>query len=256
MEAAARFSELVAGPESAILLDEASLCIAALDHEVDFDGARGHLDSLSAQAPSNASELAQQLFGPDGFLGNEINYLDVRNSFLDDVLKRRIGIPITMSIVMMEVGRRAGIPLVGVGMPGHFLVRDEAGIFYDPFFGGVALDVAACRQRFDRLRPRAKFLPEYLAPIGTRAILARVLANLIPAYFKSGSVPAVVGVIRLRLSIPDLSAADRADGARILADLGLASEAAAVLDDLADEADSAQGARFSQQATAYRARDN
>jgi len=219
-----RFRELVAGPESAIPLDEAALLVAAADHPVDVAAELDALDVLAhglVGAATDPRSLAAALFGDGGFTGNAGDYGDPRNSYLDEVRRRRLGIPITLSVVMIEVGRRLGIPLVGIGMPGHFLVgagvdvgvdtgaggHDDA-VYIDPFHGGECFDRAGARARFERLHPGAPFVDRYLEPVGTRAVLARMLANLVAAHLARDPLRAVAP-LRLRLGLPDLLPADR-----------------------------------------------
>ena len=213
-----RFATLVQGPESAIPLDEAALLIAALDHPVDIDAELGALDALAdSTAADDAPALARALFVDAGFTGNALDYGDPRNSYLDEVLRRRLGIPIALSVLMIEVGRRRGIGLVGVGMPGHFLVGSDDG-FVDPFHAGEVLDAAAARRLFDRTHPGAPFAEHYLDPVGTRAVLSRMLANLVNTFLTRDPLRAI-GVIRMRLEIPDLPLAERRQADDLLARL-------------------------------------
>lgn len=209
-----RFVELVQRSEDEIPLDEAALLVAAHDHDVDVDAALATLDDLAGApglgggtAPVGLADLARHLFVDEGFAGDGAEYHDPRNSYLDEVLRRRLGMPITLSVVMIEVGRRCGVECVGVGMPGHFLVGGDAG-FVDPFHGGVLLDAAGARQRFERLHPGAPFLPSYLDPVGPRAILARVLANLVTSFATRAPLSAT-WALQLRLAIPGLAPAER-----------------------------------------------
>ena len=133
MDVTARFAELVSGPEESLALDEAALLVAAHVHPVDLDARLASIDALAAAAPAgDAVALARHLFVDLGFRGNSEDYTDPRNSYLDVVLDRRRGIPITLSILMLEVARRRGIALHGVGMPGHFLVG-TGDLWLDPF---------------------------------------------------------------------------------------------------------------------------
>jgi regulator of sirC expression with transglutaminase-like and TPR domain len=134
-------------------------------------GPRGQLEAL-----------ADYLFRHRHFTGNSANYYDPRNSYLNEVLDRRTGIPITLSVVTIEVAARLGIPLLGVGMPGHFLVRHGAAgtdLFMDPFHGGRVVTQADCHDIFQQLfGGRLAFSPEHLRPVGTRQTLLRMLSNL------------------------------------------------------------------------------
>ena len=145
-------------------------------------------------APDACRGLAEALFVTEGFAGNTSEYSDPRNSLLDDVIDRRLGIPISLSVLMIEVGRRIGLALHGVGMPGHFLVGvdEDPEVFVDPFHAGRVLDVDGCRAIFAALQgPDAPFSPAYLAPTGPRAILLRVLNNLQRSYLERSAVDAV-----------------------------------------------------------------
>ncbi len=168
MDVTDRFAELLARPEPEIALDEAALLIAAHAHpDLDLDARLAQLDDLAARAAGLTSpELATQLFVAEGFAGNADDYGDPRNSFLDDVLDRHLGIPITLSVVMIEVGRRCGLELHGVGMPGHFLVGAGTGEWFDPFHAGTRLDLAGCAALFAQTHAGAPFRPQFLMPVG------------------------------------------------------------------------------------------
>jgi regulator of sirC expression with transglutaminase-like and TPR domain len=126
------------------------------------------------------------VFGTLGFAGNQEQYLDPRNSYLNEVLERRLGIPITLSLVYIEVGRRAGLALYGIGFPGHFLVGcEELGgrVIVDPFNGGTILSESDCH---DLLREHAgdevPWHPSFLDAADRRAIVLRMLSNLKRSY--------------------------------------------------------------------------
>jgi len=137
----------------------------------------------------------------------------------------------------MEVGRRLGLRLDGVGMPGHFLLRvaDDHDTFVDPFHGGALLDRLGCVQRFNAVNhPAAPFLGAYLDPIGPRAILGRILQNLKGVYTRQGDTEALRWVFDLRLAIPGTPPLERRDGARLQAAGGRFDVAADQLEDLAN----------------------
>lgn len=214
MDAADRFRELVRAPGPDVRLDEAALCIAARAQPgLDVDAWCARLDELAAEcsAPSFDAVL-EELFVRRGFAGATDDYADPRNSFLDAVLERRRGIPISLSVVVIEVARRLGVVVHGVGMPGHFLVQAAGAedIWCDPFAGGALLDVDGCRARFDALFRGERVLhPRDLAPTPPRAILARMLANLEQGPL--GRDPrAQEWLYELHLSIPCVPAGDRA----------------------------------------------
>jgi regulator of sirC expression with transglutaminase-like and TPR domain len=122
------------------------------------------------------------LFDRLGFHGNVEHYFDPRNSFLNQVLDRRTGVPVTLSLVYLELGRRLDLPVVGIGLPGHFVVRydgDAKPLYLDPFNGGVVMSIDDCRQRVaDISDGHLAFHPSFLSPVGPRQILSRMLRNL------------------------------------------------------------------------------
>lgn len=249
------FTRLVRRADDEIPLAEAALLIAAHDHDVDVTAELDALDRLARDAPPTAAGLAQFLFAERRFAGNDVDYADPRNSFLDEVLQRRLGIPITLSVLMIEVGGRCGVPLHGVGMPGHFLVGAEPRTFIDAFHGGALLDERGCRDRFEALQPGAEWNPRYLTPVGPRAILVRVLANLVHTYVERSPADAV-WALQLRLAVPGVAPDERRHAAALLGTLGRFEEAAAVLDDVAGELDETGAARAREDAVRLRSRAN
>lgn len=211
----ARFVDLVTQPDADIPLDEAALLIAAHDHPVDVAEQLRMLDDLAAEIDvRDAASLAHNLFVTRGFAGNTVDYTDPQNSYLDLVISRRLGLPITLSVLMIEIGRRLGIPLAGVGMPGHFLVGTD-GAFVDPFHRGAVLDRTDAQTLFERTHPGAPFVDAYLEAVSTPMLLARMLANLVHS-FATRAPMAAVWALRLRLAIPELAEQERRDGERLL----------------------------------------
>lgn len=162
------------------------------------------LDVLAAScAADDAEGLCAELFGEGGqFVPARADYYSPANSLLDQVLGRRSGIPISLSAVAIEVGRRRGIGLVGVGMPGHFLLRsaDDPEQFFDTFDGGRRLDPSGCRRSFAAVNgPEAALLPVHLAPVGSRTIVGRVLNNLQVAASQTGDLEVSAAVQRIRV---------------------------------------------------------
>lgn len=174
-----------------------ALLVASTDDpEVDIDGCRANLDRMAdaarARMPSQAGPLEELnaitdlLFGVIGFAGNRDDYYDPNNSYLHQVLRRRLGIPITLSLLCIEVGRRAGVPVLGIGMPGHFLVRhrDEDNYFVDAFNGGVLMNRAECGAVLrEAAGDDARLEEHHLNPVTPREILARILRNLKAIYW-------------------------------------------------------------------------
>jgi regulator of sirC expression with transglutaminase-like and TPR domain len=228
-----RFVALVSVPEAAVDLGEAALALAA-GADADLDPRRwlAELDHL-AEGVADLDGLLERLFDEEGFSGDRRTYDDPANSLLHRVLERRRGMPITLAVVALEVARRAGIPLEGVGMPGHFLLRDPVtGSHLDPFDGGERLDLDQVEARFrsSTRALRAKFGTHLLPAAGPHAILARILANLHASYRARGRTSDVVWVVRMRLGLPGAGAPEVAALAEALASGGRFGEAAAELE--------------------------
>lgn len=186
-----RFSEAVRRPDEEVPLDLAWALLTAQAHPgIDPDALLIELDDLAAACRTPTLDgVLHHLFVDQGFTGNQADYYDPANSYLDDVLDRHLGIPITLSVLTMEVGRRLGVPVAGVGLPGHFLLRDRVDprVFVDPFHGGRVLDEAGCRGLVERLHGgRTPFDPAWLAPVPPPAILERMLANLVNTFTRRG----------------------------------------------------------------------
>ncbi len=188
-------AERLRADDESVGLAEAALQVAAeFQPGAALEAARAALARLGAQAarcvPANgpiaarAASLLDHLRNGCGFRGNEVHYDDPRNSFLPEVLARRTGIPITLSIVAIEVAARAGLPLCGVSFPGHFLARSvgEPPVVLDAFHGRL-LDENGCAALLRRaLGPGAKLEPAHLEPAAPRDVVVRMLANLKHGY--------------------------------------------------------------------------
>jgi regulator of sirC expression with transglutaminase-like and TPR domain len=145
--------------------------------------------ALHAAPEVAAADLATFLANECGFRGNHNDYYDPRNSFLNDVLERRTGIPISLAVVLLEIGARLGLSIEGVGFPGHFLVRVQGNtgpVFYDPFFGGRTINEGELLSRYRTLaKDDTAALPsDALDATGTHGILARLLRNLLRLYLE------------------------------------------------------------------------
>lgn len=235
----AQFAELVQGPEAAVPLGHAALLIAAHAHpNLDVERRLADLDALALGCPVPSFEgWRRHLYIEQGFRGNVDDYHDPENSFLDSVLRRRVGLPITLSVLGLEVGRRLGLRLAGVGMPGHFLLQDLDSVpprWVDPFARGRVLDRAECEERFRVVNGRdTAFHERYLQPVGARSVLGRMLTNLKAIYIKRGDLAALEWVFALRLAIPGTPALERRDLARVRSSVGQFLRAAQELEDLA-----------------------
>ena len=194
--------------EEQIDLVEGALLIAQGEYpHLDRTTYRRRLEEMGQEAHAvctgsaleRLAQLSRLFAGRWRFRGNREDYYDPRNSFLNDVLDRRTGIPITLALVYMEVGCRAGIPLVGIGMPGHFLVgcADRSDLYVDAFSEGALLTREECAARLRQLRPEAVFRPEFLEPVGPRLILTRMLNNLLEIYLQTEHFPKALLMVEM-----------------------------------------------------------
>jgi regulator of sirC expression with transglutaminase-like and TPR domain len=158
--------------------------------------------------------LDRAFFGELGFRGNQDDYYDPRNSFMNEVIERRTGIPISLSVLYIELGRRLGLDLAGLSFPGHFLVRYQAGdelVFIDPFHRGARLDVEALEGRLRRVvGPGAELAEEHLEPASKHHMLTRMLTNLAAIYRRAGDVYRGIAVLERMLVLDPANA--RVDG--------------------------------------------
>jgi regulator of sirC expression with transglutaminase-like and TPR domain len=259
VDATERFAELVRRPPDDVPLDETALLIAKHAHpDLDLAGPLSELDHLADKVSgATADEVAATLFGEGGLAGNTVDYGDPRNSYLDDVLARRLGIPISLSVVMIEVGRRRGVQIYGVGMPGHFLVQPagEPDVWFDPFHDGRRLDEAGCRELYEQMQVDAPFTVDMLRAVDTRSILSRMLANLQQTFMRRDPA-SLRWAVRLRLRIPDLLPGERRRLAGLLGGVGRFVEAAAELDAVATDLEGDDAEQVKRDATALRSRAN
>ena len=181
----------------------------ATEIESQLDGERYPLKVIKA--------INFELFDGWGFQGNSRDYYDPDNSFLNRVIDRRAGIPITLSVIYLAIAQRLDFPMVGIGMPGHFIIRpdfEDVGIFVDPFHQGEILFEQDCQKRLSRIYQQPVELdPDWLAPVSNRQILARMLNNLKYIYLHKGKIDKAVatmsGIIKL---FPDNAAEIRDRG--------------------------------------------
>ena len=206
----ARFAKLMSGDSDSLDLDEASLVMSAvLQPGLDEIEWLAALDLIAADCPTATPEgVSRYLFDELGFAGNKDAYYDWRNSCLDRVIETRTGIPISLSILMIEVGRRVGVKLVGVGMPAHFLVRsaDDDTTFFDPFNGGRQLDRDDARALFETItRGQAPWSDSHLDPTPNRAIVIRMLNNLKSVFARRSDEVRFALVMQLRAQVSELA---------------------------------------------------
>jgi regulator of sirC expression with transglutaminase-like and TPR domain len=196
-----RLRQIVSGPDEDISLAEAALLIAG--HEYPDLAVAAYLSRMEelahmlrmrigedATVLERIAELNQFLFGDLGFSPDTENYYDPRNSFLNEVLERRMGIPITLSVIYLELGRKIGLPLQGVSFPGHFLVKcavPDGAVVLDPYSRGISLGLQELQTRLREVRggevSRA-IVAELLVAASNREIMVRLLRNLKAIYLR------------------------------------------------------------------------
>jgi regulator of sirC expression with transglutaminase-like and TPR domain len=215
-----RFATLVE-PEredESIDLAAAALAIARTEYpELDITHYLSRLDGIASRVrsqlrsnPSSRETIAlinRALFDEEGLRGNRDDYYDPRNSFLNDVLDRKLGIPITLSVIYLAVAARVGFPLAGTAMPGHFLLKHYdvlAGeIIIDPFNRGCILGQPDCQQRLNEIyQGKIELKPEFLQPVTTRQVLTRILNNLRQIYFTQRDFQKGLAILDMLMAIP------------------------------------------------------
>lgn len=240
-----RFAREIAKPEPEIDLAAAALLIAAEEYpQLAPEPYLRRLDELAERVRDRQydetapvvrlQDLNRVLFEEEGFRGNSDNYYDARNSFLNDVLDRRAGIPITLSVIYLEVGWRLGLPLHGVNFPGHFLVRydgEALKLLVDPFQAGMLRFEDEAQALLDHVYGGSvRMQPEYLRVADRKAILVRILENLKNNWLNARDDVRALGAIeRLLLLLPESPDHVR-DCGMVLTRLGRNQEAAAALE--------------------------
>ena len=235
-----RFADLLARPR--IPLDEAALLIAAEEYrDLDPRPTLEALDALAARVAADVGDLRPPLrvlqslravLRAEGFQGNEKEYYDPRNSFLNEVVTRRLGIPITLSILTSEAARRVGLERQGVGFPGHFLVRcpAQAGlpgdVYVDAFNGWELLGAEECTARFRAVLHGRTFDRSLLDPVDERHILTRLLHNLKRIYVERGDDVRTLWVVDRLLQVTPDDLSERRDRGLVSARLGGTAAAA------------------------------
>ena len=205
-------------PDPEIDLGRAALLIAKKEYPgLDLDHYNYRFDEIAsgieeklraAQAGRDPLKILalinEHLFEELSFRGNVENYYDPKNSFLNEVLDRRIGIPITLSVIYIEVARRLGLKMEGIGMPGHFLIRYQD-IIIDPFNKGRRLNESDCEQMLSGIYGEGTRLqPSFLRSVSKREILTRMLGNLKSIYISGGDNARALSIVnRILLLNPD-----------------------------------------------------
>ena len=243
---AADFATRAGGPDAGVDLTDCALRVGRIaDAGLDVAAEIGQLDALGRDAEplladaapgQRADRLAAFLFADLGFGGDPDDYYDPQNSYLHRVVRRRRGLPITLSILLMEVGRRLGITIEGVGAPQHFLVRVAAGAepdgawrYLDPFHGGREVGVDTLRQDVERRLARAReagatgagATESLLSAVTKRQILARVLQNLKVAGVRRRDFATALGAAEHLVALTPWAIGEIRDRGLIAAQLGL-----------------------------------
>ena len=171
------------------------------------EGANARVERSAARAEDRIATLNAYVYEELAFSGNREQYEDPRNSFLNEVIDRRLGIPISLAVIYLELGRRAGLRLEGVNFPGHFLVRapgaaDADDIIIDPFHAGARLSEIDCRQLLrQQIGEDAAFDPALLATATRQQIIVRMLVNLKRLYVRMRSFPQARFISDLLLAV-------------------------------------------------------
>jgi regulator of sirC expression with transglutaminase-like and TPR domain len=213
------FYQEIHQPEEQISLEKAALYMALEEYpDLDVEAYLNALDTMAAEVEERLPResyplrilqtINRYLYDDLGFTGNTNDYYDPRNSFLNRVIDRRTGIPITLSLVYLALARRIDFPMVGVGMPGHFLIRpdvEEMEIFVDPFHQGEILFSQDCQDLLSRAYGQpVKLHTAFLQSITPRQFLARMLTNLKMIYLNQGNLEKTVAAVeRILLLFPE-----------------------------------------------------
>ena len=237
-----QFRTALGEPGHDVPLARAALLIAQGERPgLDIDGYEAQLREwglrLEARVHPAAEPLVQietaneLLFGELGFHGNEEDYSDPRNLLLDEVIERRTGIPITLTVIYVEVCRAAGLDMRGVGMPGHVIVRNaarphEETLFVDVFRGGALLTVADCERIVGSIYGSATpFRDHFLDPVTPRQLLQRLLYNLKANALRRGYEAQAERAIELLLALAPWDLDEMRDRGRLRERLGRYTEA-------------------------------
>lgn len=235
-----RFAEAVSRSDDDFDLAHAALLVAAEEYpQLPPDSYLARLDEMAERARDRLAEetaalLVMQEVGHvihtmNGLRGNVENYYDPRNSFLNDVLDRRLGIPITLGIIWLEVGWRLGLPLEGVNFPGHFLVRyrgEAMSVLVDPYHGGqIRFEDEAAALFGQAFGPQASYDPEYLRPASRKDILVRLLSNLKLIYMNQRDEARALSAIDRILLVRPESNDDLRDRGMLHARMGSSADA-------------------------------
>ena len=239
-----QYRQLLRGPDEDIDLARAALLISGeMYPDIDVQHYLDALDSMatdihvstaaSSDRKALATAVSDYLFRRRGFSGNQDDYYDPRNSYLNQVMDRHLGIPITLSLVYMEVGRRLGLPAEGIGLPGHFIVRIDGegeGLYVDAFHQGRLMTGRECLQAVESMfQGRLNLRLEHLLPYSSRQILVRLLGNLKINYMRQKQLRQALATMDLMVLTDPAAPANYKERATMFAQWGRHSLAAADL---------------------------
>lgn len=219
------FQRLVRGDDAADLARVALEIARDGCPEVDVEAYLARIDRLADRVRDRCRDGAAVrhllgqinwvLFVEEGLQGNDSAYYDPRNSYLNEVLDRKLGIPISLSVLYLAVAERLGLVMHGVNLPGHFLIRTGQGgqtIFVDPYHGGLLLDRAGCARRVEEVTGQPVALDDAsLAPCTSPVLVARMLRNLKAVYLRQGDFAAAVPVLRRLVALSPADPLERRD---------------------------------------------
>jgi len=242
-----RWAHLMATRGDNVSLAEGALLIAAEEYgDLDVDGYLGRIEEMAATlrrrlrsdiSPTEALiALNRYIFDELGFSGNAGDYYDPRNSFLNDVIDRRLGIPITLAVLYIEIGRRIGLPLEGVSFPAHFLVKcvlREGVLILDPYARGASLGVEDLQERLKAFSSEIPLdpdlVPSLLVSAAPKDVFARMLRNLRAIYMSRGEPLTALSACDRILALAPGAAEDYRDRGELYAELECARAALADL---------------------------
>lgn len=252
-----RFYQEIRQPEEQINLASAALFLAQEEYpDLDPEEYLNALDMMAVEVEERLpveryplriiQTVNQYLFEDLKFVGNTDNYYDPANSYLNQVIDRRLGIPITLSLIYLEITKRIDFPMVGVGMPGHFLIRPTVGdmqVFVDAFHQGEVMFTEDCQERLSQIYGRPVDLrPEFLQAVDAHHFLARILMNLKAIYIQRSDLRRTLTVIeRLLLLFPDAPMEQR-DRGLLYYQMGRWTEASQDLENYLNQMPSAEDA--------------
>lgn len=199
-----------------------SLIAATADNSLSVNNLIRRFDDLAASIQcATPQQLMNSLFGSGKFTGNTIEYDDPANSLINQVFDRRLGVPITLGVLAMEIGSRVGVPITGIGMPGHFLCSttlsdEDLVVYFDPFHGSGPLSAAECKNLYRRLTSLDNWSEAFLMSTPSRQVVLRILNNLKSIYLRRNDVANIRWVMRLRTVIPELTAEEQRQFARLV----------------------------------------